>query len=210
MNASVAIPAPTDEDKPFPIGDEVTVHEGAMVYAGRHPCPKMFGPYEEHNKRERCLTLLTAGLKGKQRRRQRAQRSLDIQCQIMEQIKRGLIQPIKTAYGLDGEIDPSRTLIKTAELIRLANERREQPRYLRHLLKPSPAATDEERQVIDHAASILKDNPNAKRDDVRSACQTRFPELSHDRVFRYCIWPQARAKAGLFRRAPPGPKPKAG
>jgi len=70
------------------------------------------------------------------------------------------------------------------------------------------AASDEERQVINHAASILKKNPNAKRDDVRSNCQDRFSGLSKRRFDR--LWPEARAEAGLSRRAPSGPKPNAG
>jgi hypothetical protein len=37
-NPPTAIPAPPNTDeKPFYIGDKLTVFEGAMVYGGRHP-----------------------------------------------------------------------------------------------------------------------------------------------------------------------------
>jgi hypothetical protein len=133
-------PAPSDEDKPFPVGDELTVYEAAMVYAGRHPYPKMFGPYDDANRRERCLTLLKLGLTAKLRGRHRAQRSWDVFRQIKSGIERGQINPIKPSYDLDGDIDPIRTVIRTSDLVQLATDRGEQPRYLRHLLaSPEPA-----------------------------------------------------------------------
>jgi hypothetical protein len=141
MSASPAtIPAPTAEDQPFQIGDKLTVYEAAMVYAGRHPYPRIFGPYDDGNKRERCLTLLKLGLSERLPRRQRAQRSWDVFRQIKGGIERGQINPIKPAYDLDGDIDPIRTVIRTSDLVPLAASRGEQPRYLRHLLaSPEPA-----------------------------------------------------------------------
>jgi hypothetical protein len=140
-NSPAVIPAPTNEDKPFQVEDELTVYEAAMVYAGRHPWPKFFGPYDESNKRERCLTLLKLGLKERLPERRHAQRSWDVFRQLKGRIEQDQIKPIKPSYDLDGEIDPIRTVIKTTELIKLANERGEQqPEYLRHLQPENPAA----------------------------------------------------------------------
>ena len=83
-----SIPAPTADEKPFQIGDELTVYEAAMVYAGRHPYPHGFGPYDSRNKRERCLTLLKLGLSERLPRRQRAQRSWDIFCELGDPVRR--------------------------------------------------------------------------------------------------------------------------
>jgi hypothetical protein len=38
-NKFVAIPAPTDDDDEFIIGDVLTIYEAAMVSACRHPYP---------------------------------------------------------------------------------------------------------------------------------------------------------------------------
>jgi len=188
-----------------------------MVYAGRHPYPKMFGPYDESSKREHCLTLLKLGLAKKLPRRQRARRSWDILCELEERIKQGRIQPIKSAYDPDGAIDPTRTVIKTAELIKLANERGERPKYLRHLLLPNaaepaaaPPQSDQEREVIAYAAGLLKEHPHATFKNIFQRCQdSRFPRMSKN-AFRERIWKPAREQAKLPPRAAPGPKPKVG
>jgi hypothetical protein len=211
-NSPVKIPAPTDEDKPFTVGEELTVYEAAMVYAGRHPYPKMFGPYDGSSRREHCLTLLKLGLKEGLRRRQRAQRSWDVFRRLQEKIKRGQIQPRKSAYDLDGEIDPFRTVIKTSELVSLANERGENPRYLKHLPNhPSDGAphSEHDRDTIAYVANLLKQNSDITRDDALAECRNRFPRVGKS-FFRSDIWPQARQKAGLSPHARPGRKPKKG
>jgi hypothetical protein len=111
-----SIPAPTVEDEPFQVGDELTVYEFAMVSAGRHPYPKMFGPYDGKNRRKHCLTLLKLGLSEQGPDRQHAQRSWDMYCEITERIKRGKITPIKTVRDFAGEIDPINTVIPTAHM----------------------------------------------------------------------------------------------
>jgi hypothetical protein len=134
-DAPPAIPAPTDKDQPFPIRDEHTVYEAAMAYAGRHPYPHDFGAYDRKNKPERCLTLLKLGLSERLPRRQRAQRSWDIFCELGERIRCDRIKPIRIARDLAGEIDLVDTVIATADLAQLAIDRHERPRYLRHMLR---------------------------------------------------------------------------
>jgi len=193
-----SIPAPTPEDKPFPVGGELTVYEASMVYAGRHPYPKMFGPYDESRKREHCLTLLKLGLAERLRRRQRVQRSWDVFRQLKEKIKQGQIQPIKPAYDLNGEIDPIRSVIRTSDLVPLATDRGEQPRYLRHLLKasPEPAAADlsdlsgEEYKAFSYIVKHLTDVPDATREDIWDCCRVRF-KVSKRVVFKDLL-PRAR------------------
>jgi hypothetical protein len=116
----VAIPPATKEDQPFQVGNEVTVYEAAMVYSGRHPYPKFFGLDGRRSEREP--------------RGHRSQRSWDIYNELLERIQRGLIKPIKPAYDLAGKIDGARTIVHISDLVQLAVRRREQPKYLRHLL----------------------------------------------------------------------------
>jgi hypothetical protein len=129
----IAIPAPTERDEPFKIGDALSIYEAAMVYAGRHPYPYFFDVkgrgIEEH------LEFLRLGLaQSSSRKRVRAQRSWDICSELIIRIERGQIRPTKTAYDARGKIDMSRTQIRTSDLADLAKERDETPRYLRHLL----------------------------------------------------------------------------
>jgi hypothetical protein len=194
------IPAPTVEDKPFQIGDELTVYEAAMVYAGRHPYPQMFGRYNSKNRREHCLTLLKLGLSERLQRRQRAQRSWDIFCEIGERIKRDQIKPIRIVRDPTGEIDLVDTVISTADLAQLAIKRGEQPKYLR------PWADDETR-AINSLAGKLKANPDMKRGDALDACRKEFSNLT-GRRFQFHIWPQARKAADLKTAASPGRKSK--
>jgi hypothetical protein len=127
----IEVPAPTPEDKPFAIRDQLTVYEAAMIYAGRHPYPRFFcvigGSIQDH---ERFLRL---GLSEASSKRPRAQRSWDIYCQLKDRIKAGVIKPIRPVYDLSGDLDFRRTSIETTELAHLALERRETPKYLRHL-----------------------------------------------------------------------------
>jgi hypothetical protein len=121
-------------EKLFEIGDEISVFDAAMVYAGRHPTPNFFrkGTIEEHEK------WLRAGIPTndpRSRKRVRARRSWDIYNEIINQIKVGVIKPVRMAYQTPGrDIDPIRTIIRISDLAMLAAERRECPKYLRHLL----------------------------------------------------------------------------
>jgi hypothetical protein len=136
MNAPdrlVVIPAPTESDKPFNVDDSLTIYEAAMVYAGRHPYPYFFsikdGSVEEH------VEFLRLGVsQNLSRKRLRARRSWDIYCEITKRIEEGVIEPLIRAYDQNGRLDPRRTRIRTAELVMLATERKEQPRSLRPLL----------------------------------------------------------------------------
>src|SRR5262249_7681046 len=181
---STAIPAPTVEDKPFQVEDELTVYEAAMVYAGRHPYPEMFGPYGGENRRKHCLTLLKLGLSERLPRRQRAQRSWNIFCEVGERIRQGKIKPITTAYDLAGEIDLIDTVISTAAIMQLARDRGEQPKHLRPLFasaskKTRSAKPDANYELLatEYVTGLLKANPSMSREDARQACAEKFPEL---------------------------------
>ena len=129
------IPAPTEKDAPFKIGDTLTIYEAAMVYAGRHPYPHFFAV--KNSSIEHHVQILRLGLsvysrlaQADRRVRAQAQRSWDIYCELLRRIERGRIEPLKTAYASPGKIDLRRTLIKTSDLVCLAQDRGEKPRYL--------------------------------------------------------------------------------
>jgi hypothetical protein len=137
-NELLAIPAPTEKDEPFKIIDVLTVYEAAMVYAGRHPYPYFFDVKGRGIKEH--LEFLRLGLaQSSPRKRVRAQRSWDICREIIIRIERGQIRPIKTAYDARGDVDISRTQIRTSDLADLAKERGETPRHLRNLLINLPS-----------------------------------------------------------------------
>lgn len=203
-NLPSAIPAPTADDKPFQIGDELTVYEAAMVYAGRHPYPKFFGLNGRSSKCERLLTYLNL-------KRPWSQLARDIFYELGERIKRDRVKPIKPAYTA-GDIDLFRTVISIDHVVQLANDRGEKPKYLRPLLEAAddrvPALTsNDELRAVDYIAPKLQENPHIKRDVAREMLGTKFSTLS-GRGFDERVWPNARARAGLPAAAPPGPKPK--
>ena len=138
-NELLAIPAPTEKDEPFKIGDVLTIYEAAMVYAGRHPYPYFFDVKGRGIKEH--LEFLRLGLaQSSPRKRVCAQLSWDICREIIIRIERGQIRPIKTAcYDARGEIDICRTQIRTSDLADLAKDRGETPKYLRHLLINLPS-----------------------------------------------------------------------
>jgi hypothetical protein len=128
------IPAPPNSDEePFKIGDEITVFDAAMIYAGRHPHPRFLkdGSLEDH------WEFLRAGIPQREPRsavRRDAQLSWDIYCELVRRLERGQINAVRTAYS-GNEIDPVRTIIRTSDVAVLATERGEQPQYLEgHLL----------------------------------------------------------------------------
>jgi hypothetical protein len=120
------------DEKSFEIGDTLTVFEAAMVYAGRHPHSRFLrdGSIEDR------LTFLRAGIREREPRvRIRARVSWDILCELVKRIEHGRLNAVRPAYSKDGQIDPIRTVIRTADLVALAIERGNQPKYLRHLLE---------------------------------------------------------------------------
>jgi hypothetical protein len=66
---------------------------------------------------------------------------------------------------------------------------------------------DAETEAIDALALLLKEKPTLRRADARAWCDEKGFKLS-GRAFQYRVWPSARERAGLGRKAPPGPKPK--
>ena len=131
-----------------------------MVYAGRHPYPHDFGPYDSRNKRERCLTLLKLGLSERLPRRQRAQRSWDIFCELGARIKRGRIKPIRFAYDPGGEIDLFKTVILTADLMQIAKDRGNSPKYLRGFQTKTTARRAKMTKLEEVKAFLNKNYPN--------------------------------------------------
>jgi hypothetical protein len=117
-------------EKPFRVGEEISLFDGAMIYAGRHPLPRFLrdGSVEDHVK------FLTAGIPAQPRSviRREARLSRDVLYELINRITRGSIVPKATAFQGSGEIDPVCTIIRTRDLARLATERGEKPRYLRH------------------------------------------------------------------------------
>jgi hypothetical protein len=135
------IPAPLDAGEDFHVGPELTVFEAAMIYAGRHPHGGFLrdGTVADH------LRFLRAGAselpKGtrtrtgseKVRSGERPRQSWDIYCELMKRIEVGTIIPVRCAYQRSGELDPVRTRIRLDDVARLAAERGERPKYLRHI-----------------------------------------------------------------------------
>jgi len=99
-SATRLIPAPPNSDeKPFEIGDSITVFDAAMIYAGCHP-HKVFlkdGSIDEH------LKFLGAGIREqpRSRHRVRTRRSRDIYCGLIARIKNGTITPLRDAPQAD-------------------------------------------------------------------------------------------------------------
>src|SRR5262245_44954104 len=121
--AKPIVPPPRESDeKPFEVGDELTVFEAPMIYAGRHP-PGRFvegGNIADH------LAFLQAGIDdAPTRNRIEAQLSWDIYCTLERKIECGDIRPVKLARDRDRKINPLLTVIRTLDLAGLATERGE-------------------------------------------------------------------------------------
>jgi hypothetical protein len=127
---TIFIPAPLDAGAPFQVGHELTVYQAAMIYTGRHPHEGFLrdGTVDDH------LKFLSAGIpdQPKSRERIRAQRSWDVYCELMKKIEAGTIIPVRAHYQRSGQLNPVLTVIRLADVARLAAERGERPRYLRH------------------------------------------------------------------------------
>jgi hypothetical protein len=142
----ILLSPPNSDEKDFQIGDELTVFESAMIYAGRHPHSRFLkdGSIHDH------LIFLRGGIREREPRTRigtRSRRSWDIFCEIIERIKAGRIQPVKLAYDAEGQIDPIRTVIRTSDLQHLATERREQPKCLKHLQTARKLPETQKREV---------------------------------------------------------------
>lgn len=73
--------------------------------------------------------------------------------------------------------------------------------------KPPETALASEERAIDFAAAELKKNPDMSKDDLRTALGTSYLAHISDRRMNSWIWPEARARAGLDKRARAGRKP---
>lgn len=72
--------------------------------------------------------------------------------------------------------------------------------------KPPETALASEEQAIAFAANALRKNPNLSKDDLRKELGTKYLAQISDRRMNLWIWPEARARAGLDRRAKAGRK----
>jgi hypothetical protein len=128
------VPGSEDAGPDFEIRDELTIYEGAMVCAGRHPA----GQFLKDGTLDDRLAFLKAGLSQGPLRpgRPEAQLAWDVFCEVNRRVERGEIRPAKPPHYLpSGRIDPVHTLIRAADLATLAVERGEKPTYLAHLLQ---------------------------------------------------------------------------
>jgi hypothetical protein len=73
--------------------------------------------------------------------------------------------------------------------------------------RPPETALASEEQAIEFAANVLRNNPNMSKDDLRTALGTKYLAHIADRRMNSWIWPEARARAGLNKRAKAGRKP---
>lgn len=195
---------PEKKDTASVIRDILTIYKAAMVYAGRDPYPDFFA-LKNNSSVDDHLQILKLGLSNKlpskrlytqtdRRIRTRADRrvraqahcSWDICCELLTRIEHGRIQPIKTAYTSQGKIDLRRTLIKTSDLVRLAQDRGEKPRYLRRLLEPTvPARTATKMAPVMSAASRLdmqavEEEYEQHVKSFQRAHQGRYPSRQQD------------------------------
>jgi hypothetical protein len=72
---------------------------------------------------------------------------------------------------------------------------------------PEPGTAADENAAIGALAAHLKRNPELSRSDARAWCRAEGLRFS-DRGFQSRVWPEARKRAGLARKASPGRKRK--
>ncbi len=142
------IPEAAETGGPFNIGDTLSVYEAAMVYAGRHPGGVFItGKTKDPNEIFRATVEDCEKFLGRDERRDGAradQRKLswDIYCELCDRLDKGTIKPIRMArLRPSSEIDPRGTIIATADLVQLAQERRETPEFLAHLMQSPETST---------------------------------------------------------------------
>jgi hypothetical protein len=158
-NELLTIPGRGEKDEPFKIGDVLTIYEAAMVYTGRHPYPYFFDVKGRGIKEH--LEFLRLGLaQSSPKKRVRAQRSWDIYCEIAKRIEEQRIRPVKRAYDPQGRLDLRLTLIRTADVLEIANDRCERPKYLRSLMID---AANLGTPRLAHKEAIHKTRPSRQR-----------------------------------------------
>jgi hypothetical protein len=178
-NELPAIPAPTEKEEPFRIGDVLTIYEAAMVYSGRHPYPYFFDVKGRGIKEH--LEFLRLGLvQSSPRKRMRAQRSWDIYCELIRRIEQSRIQPVKLASDPLGGIDPCRTRIRTSDLADLAKERGEKPRYLRHLPINLPS---EESETVQTEATLSDPSGGRATQRIATRPARELAEMALDEIY---------------------------
>lgn len=162
---------------PFEIGDELTMFEAAMLYAGRHPGGywlngKTKNAAEDFDRAE--LPLYERFLCPEREREARdgtpRKLSWDVYCELRRRGRSGEIKPIKTAYLPNGDIDPRDTTIKTSDLAALAIERDERPDLFAHLIDDLLSAAEDEKKNKEPIKAL---EPADARDGGKSIRQQR-------------------------------------
>jgi hypothetical protein len=131
---------------PFQVGLELTIYQAAMIYAGRHPAEGFLrGSTVDY-----YLKFLRAGIPDppKSRERIRAQRSWNVYCDLMKRIEAGAIVPVRAHYQRSGQIDPVSTVIRLTDVAKLAIERGERPKTLRHIQVEQPQQVEQPRRKV--------------------------------------------------------------
>jgi len=177
-----AIPARYDGDKPFKIGETLTLYEAAMALADRHPYERFFEVDKENvedliGMLQLGLSQSTSRISGKPQRsraqaRQRVQATWDIYCTLRDKIERGKIQPVRKSYDQAGNLHPGRTIIKTCDVIALATERGDQSKYLEPLLSRVDAHQGDEKNTPTKAS---KKRASPVRDRAARALVEIYP-----------------------------------
>jgi hypothetical protein len=106
----------------FTVCDTLTIYEAAMVYSDRHPGGQIINGTKNYERGEISdyESYLGKGARDGQRKL-----AWDIYCQLWKMIDAGEIKPVKTAYAPSGKLDPRDTRIATADIVKLAQARRD-------------------------------------------------------------------------------------
>jgi hypothetical protein len=173
MDKRNVVPAPGGEivvgENDFVVGDKLTVFDAAMIYSGRHPRPKFLSDRSVEDR----LRFLRAGYN----RRRATRRSWDVLQELLTTIKAGRIEPVRLASSVSGAIDPTRTVIRTQELVDLAVRRNERPRYLAHLLSrrgqaPPSAVTTAKESTAQRAEARVRGRRSYKLEQTKEAMRS--------------------------------------
>jgi hypothetical protein len=199
----VVIPA-TEGESPFTVKDRLTIVQAALIYAGRHPMSVFLsdGSLDDVEvfigRKGSSDSARGRRLRGAERRWAGARRlSWDIYCTLNRMVERGKIEPARQSFE-GGRLDPRRTTIRTADLVKLAERRGERPEYLAEFFgAPAEEIGDEPRgESVDAPRAKTptggkpKKRAQSKREPVKQLLAKRYPDgipgqskLSNDALY---------------------------